>query len=68
MVTDDFKIPSISCDGCAKAIRTGLAPLHAVSQIEVDIPAKLLSVTHTVEVSRDQIKETLADIGYDAED
>ena len=65
MVTDDFSIPSISCEGCAKAIRAGLAPLHSVSLIEIDVPGKRITVTHTEDITREQIAAQLADIGYE---
>jgi copper chaperone len=68
MVTDEFSIPSISCEGCAKAIKAGLAPLHGISLIEVDVPGKRVTVTHTEAVSRERIAAELSDIGYGQED
>ncbi len=65
MVTDDFNIPSISCEGCAKAIKAGLVPMHGISLIEVDVPAKRVTITHTDTITREQIAEQLADIGYE---
>jgi copper chaperone len=56
--------PDIVCGGCAGAIKNALGRVNGVSQIEVDVETKTVSVEHTNEVSRERIVEVLDDAGF----
>ncbi len=58
--------PDIVCGGCAGAIKNALGKIGGVSQVEVDVDTKTVSVAHTAEVSREKIVEVLDDAGFPA--
>ena len=60
----DLHAPDIGCDHCAHAITAALSPLPDVQSVEVDVPTKTVSLELVGNASLDDIKSTLADIGY----
>ena len=46
METTTLTAPDIECDGCANAIKKALGKVPGVSQIDVDVAAKTVTVTH----------------------
>jgi copper chaperone len=56
--------PDIVCGGCAGAIKNALGKVGGVSQVEVDVDTKTVSVEHDAEVSREKIVEVLDDAGF----
>ena len=56
--------PDIVCGGCAGAIKNALGKVNGVSQIEVNVDTKTVSVEHSNEVSREKIVEVLDDAGF----
>ena len=59
--------PDIVCGGCAGAIKNALGKVGGVSQVEVDVDSKTVSVEHNAEVSRERIVEVLDDAGFPAD-
>ena len=58
--------PDIVCGGCAGAIKNALGRLGGISQVEVDVETKRVSVEHNDAVSREKIIEILDDAGFPA--
>jgi copper chaperone len=56
--------PDIVCGGCAGAIKNALGKVGGISQVEVDVDTKTVSVEHNNEVSRQKIIEVLDDAGF----
>ncbi len=46
METTTLTAPDIECDGCANAIKKALGKVPGVSQINVDVTAKTVTVAH----------------------
>lgn len=58
--------PDIVCGGCAGAIKNALGKVGGVSEVDVDVETKTVSVRHNTEVSREKIVEILDDAGFPA--
>lgn len=57
--------PDIECDGCANAIKRALAPVPGVQNVDVDIEAKTVKVTHDGQpTTPDQIAAALDEAGF----
>ena len=57
--------PDIECDGCANAIKKALGTVPGVAQVEVNIDAKTVTVTHDAQTaSRDTITSRLDKAGF----
>lgn len=59
-----FSVPDIVCGGCADSIKNALGKLKGITQIDVDVERKTVSVEHSQEIPREQIEEKLDDIGF----
>jgi copper chaperone CopZ len=59
--------PDIVCGGCAGAIKKALGNINGVSDVEVNIETKRVTVRHTSETSREKIVEALDDAGFPSE-
>jgi len=64
MQTTTLSAPDIMCDGCANAIKKALGGLAGVSEVEVDIAAKRVTVSHGVAVSRETLTTALDRAGF----
>jgi copper chaperone len=61
-------VPDISCEHCQNAITKALTPVDGVRGVNVDIPAKRVTVEYDeVMVGVDRFKEILADEDYPVE-
>jgi copper chaperone len=60
--TRTYSVPGISCDHCKHAIETEVAGVEGVSEVTVDIDAKLVSVTGGDDAA---IRSAIDDAGYD---
>lgn len=62
-----FTVPDIVCGGCAGSIKNALGKVSGIEQVEVDVAAKVVTVEHDNEVSREKLTEVLDDAGFTAE-
>lgn len=58
--------PEIVCGGCASSIKKALGNVAGVSDVDVDVAGKKVTVSHGAAVSRDQIVAALDNAGYSA--
>ena len=64
-----LKVPAIHCEGCVNTLTGTLKTLPSVEVIQADTETKLVRLQFDEsEVSVDQIREALDDIGFSAED
>jgi len=64
MKTTTYTVPSIHCMHCAHAIKMELHEMKGVSNVEVDVQNKTVSITHDDSVLEDQIINALREINY----
>ena len=60
-----LKVPSISCEVCAKTITNAILALDTQAKVNVDVEQKLVTITSEKEV--EAIKEAISDAGHDLE-
>jgi copper chaperone len=60
-------VSAISCSHCAMTIRRELAEVAGVSVVDVDVPAKVVTLEVTDETALARAEALLAEIGYPAE-
>lgn len=58
--------PDIVCGGCANAIKNAFGRVPGVSDVEVDVAAKQVTVGHEADLTRDQLVKVLDDAGFPA--
>ena len=63
--TTTLKAPEIVCDGCANSIKNALSKLAGVSQTEVDVESKIVTVKHNENASRQDIIAALDRAGFE---
>ena len=60
-----LKVPSISCEVCAKTITNAILALDTQAKVNVDVEQKLVKITSEKQV--EAIKEAIIDAGHDIE-
>jgi copper chaperone len=67
METTTIKVGGMSCGGCVKSITGVLTALDGVTKAEVSLEQKQAVVEFdAARVTRDQLKATIEDAGFDA--
>ena len=65
MTTKTLSVPDISCEHCERAIKGALEPLAGVKAVQVDIPAKRVTVDYDErQVGIERIKQAVEDEEY----
>ena len=66
---ETLKIPALHCTSCSNTVARVLGPLPSVKVTETDVDAKLVHLQFDEsEVSLNQIREALEEVGYFPED
>ena len=65
--TTIVKTPDITCGGCAGSIKNALGKMEGIKKVEVDVNTKMVSIEHGKQISPEQIKAKLDDIGFPVE-
>jgi len=60
-----YNVPEVHCDHCVAAINRELGQIDGVSDIQVDLEAKTVSVEVTQDVTDERIAEGLYEAGFD---
>lgn len=63
--TYNLSVPSIVCDGCAKAITEEILTHESGAKVNVDVKAKTVSVE--TEASEESIKQMITALGHTVE-
>lgn len=61
-----MKVPDITCGGCASSIKNALGKVAGVSNVDVDVAEKMVTVKHDEAVSTEDITEALDRAGFAA--
>ena len=62
--TTTVTAPEIVCGGCASSIKKALGSIAGVSDVEVDVATKKVTVKHGENVGRETIADALDRAGY----
>lgn len=65
MTEQTFRVPDVSCEHCVRAINDELTKLSGVERVDVDLTGKRVTVRHDGSVSDAQLREGIAEAGYD---
>lgn len=61
-----LNVEGMSCSHCVNAVKNAVTALSGVSEVEVDLEGKTVTVGYDAEqVSLESIKEAIEDEGYD---
>ncbi len=63
-VETTFIAPGISCQGCANTIEKALGEIPDVASVQVDVPARRVTVRHDEHVGRKTLEGALTRAGY----
>jgi copper chaperone CopZ len=58
--------PEIVCGGCANAIKNAFERVNGVSNVEVNVESKRVSVEHASSVTREDIVRVMDEAGFEA--
>lgn len=68
IITTQFNVNGMSCSHCEKAIKGALNDLHGVSNTEVDLNAKTVTVQFDEDLlTKENLTEAIEEAGYDVE-
>lgn len=62
----ELKVPDITCGGCANSIKKALGNVQQVSEVDVNINTKVVTVKHDESLTRNEIVEVLDRAGFPA--
>ncbi len=65
MAAMNFNVPSIVCDGCAKAITDEILTHESDAKVDVDVKAKTVQID--TEASEESIKQMITALGHTVE-
>lgn len=65
MISDQFRVPGISCQHCVNAITKAVSALPGVRQVVVNLGDKSVRVDHDRQVTADDLIRAINDAGYD---
>ncbi len=66
---ETLKIPALHCSSCGNTVKRVLKPLPSVEVTQIDVESKQVSLHFDEsEVSLNQIREALEEVGYFPED
>jgi copper chaperone CopZ len=60
-----LKSADIHCDACANSIQNTVGKMIGVENVAVDVAAQTVTVDFDSPVTEEQIRETMADAGFD---
>lgn len=66
MKTTIFTAPEIECGGCASAIKKSVGTVPGVSDVQVDVEAKRVTVSHDEATTAGAIKAAVEKAGFSA--
>lgn len=64
-----YRVPDISCEGCANAIKRALSTMDGIRSIDVNVDTKIVRVEYDSDMGApDTIQECIGEAGYDMMD
>lgn len=70
MISDTLKIETTAqCEMCKERIEKAVNEMEGIKYVDLDVTTAVVSVVYNKEETTDKdIRETIADVGYDADD
>ncbi len=65
MSTVTLSVPEIHCDHCKASIEGAVAPLEGVRTVDVDVPARTVTVDYAEPTDSAGISAAITDVGFD---
>lgn len=65
MMTEQFSVPEVSCQHCVNSITAEVSAVTGVTQVDVDLTHKTVTVTHAPQVTTAAIVNAINEAGYD---
>lgn len=66
MSTITFSVPGMTCGHCKEAVTTELSKISGVTEVEVDLDTKSVSVTSTSDVAWSDLVAAVDEAGFEA--
>ena len=66
MKTTTLTAPEIECQGCASAIKKSVGAIAGVSDVQVDVDTKRVTVLHELVTAPEAIKAAVEKAGFSA--
>ena len=66
MSTITFSVPGMTCGHCKEAVTTELSKISGVTEVEVDLDTKSVSVTSTSDVAWSDLVTAVDEAGFEA--
>ncbi|MEY4362403.1 MAG: Copper chaperone CopZ [Actinomycetota bacterium] len=66
MSTITFSVPGMTCGHCKEAVTTELSKISGVTDVEVDLDTKSVSVTSTSDVAWSDLVAAVDEAGFEA--
>ena len=66
MSTITFSVPGMTCGYCKEAVTTELSKISGVTEVEVDLDTKSVSVTSTSDVAWSDLVAAVDEAGFEA--
>ena len=66
VIETEFSLAGMSCDGCANHAMKALGDISGVLNVRVDFDSKKATVKAKREITRDEIREALRNLGFEA--
>ena len=66
MSTITFSVPGMTCGHCKEAVTTELSKISGVTEVEVDLDTKSVSVTSTSDVAWSDLVTAIDEAGFEA--
>lgn len=65
MATTTYQVLGMTCDHCVRSVRTEVGGIDGVRDVRVDLASGQLTVTDDGRVTPGQIRDAVAEAGYD---
>ena len=62
-----IKVKGMMCEGCENRIKNALGEVEGIKEVEANHNTGLLKITSTDEVKKEDMEETIEDIGFEVE-
>lgn len=62
-----IKVKGMMCEGCENRIKNALGEIEGIKEVEANHNTGLVKITSTDEVKKEEMEETIEDIGFEVE-
>lgn len=65
MTTSTFTVTGMTCEHCVGAVREEVGRIPGVTEVAVDLPSGVVTITSEQPVSADQVRAMVDEAGYE---